>query len=120
MKRIFSILFALVLVVSFSLIPAAPVAAQGSAVFTAITRTADRLVALQGTDGGWDWIVTGLTAHSGSYPSPANLFGVTALGLIDAYQETGNTAYSTAAQLTGDHLKTLDRATDAAVRIFWL
>ena len=125
MKRIFSILFTLVLVVSFSLIPATPVMAQGGAVFTAITNAADRLVALQSTetlgtldppDFGWDWVVTGLTEHSG-VASGSNLYGVTALGLIDAYQETGNTAYSTAAEKTGDHLKTLSRATNSNVRI---
>ena len=60
---------------------------------TVITKAADRLVALQGTDGGWDWDITGLTAHSGTYPSPVNLFGVTALGLIDAYQITSDSSY---------------------------
>jgi hypothetical protein len=125
-KRIFSILFAVVLVVSLGLVTATPVGAQGGADrVTAITNAADRLVALQSTetlglldspDYGWDWIVTGLTEHSAS-PSGANLYGVTALGLIDAYEETGDTAYFTAAEKTADHLKTLSRATDSTVRI---
>ncbi len=116
-KKFLSILLVLVLVLSFSLVTAVPVAAYSYDSYTdAITKTADRLVALQGTDGGWDWVVTGLTEHSMA-PSGANLYGVTALGLIDAYQVTGDEAYKTAAQLTGDHLKTLSRATDSAVRI---
>jgi len=119
-KKLFSVLLALVLALSLCLVTATPVAAIAPAVpdrTTAITATADRLVALQGTDGGWDWVVTDLTAHSGTYPSPANLFGVTALGLIDAYEVTGDEAYKTAAQVTADHLLTLDRAVDPNVRI---
>jgi len=116
-RKIFSIVFALVLVVGLGLVTAVPAAAYSYDDYTnAITKTADRLVALQGTDGGWDWVVTGLTTHS-DQPSGANLYGVTALGLIDAYQETGDEAYKTAAQNTADHLKTLDRAGDPAVRI---
>ena len=116
-RKIFSILLALVLVLSFSLMTAVPVAAYSYADYTnAITKTADRLVALQTTDGGWDWIITGQTAPSDP-PGSFNLYGVTALGLIDAYEVTGDEAYKTAAQLTGDHLKTLDRASDTAVRI---
>ena len=65
---------------------------------TAIVNSANRLVALQSpTDYGWDWIVTSETADSGS-ASPSNIYGVTCLGLIDAYELTGNAAYLTAAE----------------------
>jgi len=116
MKKL-SIVFVLAMVIGLSML-AVPAAADGPADYdAAVKKAADRLVALQGTDGGWDWIVTGLTAHSGTYPSPANIFGVTALGLIDAYQVTGDEAYKTAAEVTADHLKGLSRATDPNVRI---
>jgi hypothetical protein len=79
---------------------------------TAIKKTADRLVALQSVppgpptpaDYGWDWVVTGLTSHTAS-PSATNLYGVTALGLIYAYQETGTSAYLAAAKKTADFMK---------------
>lgn len=72
---------------------------------TSIIAAADRLVALQSpTDGGWDWYVNGLTSHTAN-PSAYNLYGVTALGLIDAYELTGNMAYLTAAKNTADFMK---------------
>jgi hypothetical protein len=103
MKKILSLLLALALVLAFSLV-AVPVVANGVTPdrVTAITNAADRLVALQGTDGGWDWIVTGLNEHSGTYPSPDNLFGVTALGLTDAYLVTGDSSYLDAAEDAAD------------------
>jgi hypothetical protein len=70
----------------------------------AIASSADRLVALQSpADFGWDWYVTGLTSHSAS-PSATNLYGVTALGLIEAYLKTGNPTYLTAAENTADFM----------------
>lgn len=64
---------------------------------TAIVKAADRLVALQSpNDHGWDWVVDGEPPWIGS--SPKNLYGVTALGLVYAYEETGNSTYLTAAQ----------------------
>jgi hypothetical protein len=72
---------------------------------TAINAAADRLVALQSaSDYGWDWDVTGLTSHTAS-PSATNLYGVTALGLIYAYQKTGNSSYLVAAKNTADFMK---------------
>jgi uncharacterized repeat protein (TIGR01451 family) len=66
----------------------------------AIISAANRLVALQSpTDFGWDWTVTGLTSHTSSN-SATNLYGVTALGLVDAYVLTGDSAYLTAAENT--------------------
>lgn len=73
----------------------------------ALIKTADRLVTLQSTtDYGWDWIVTGLTTHSPN-PSAGNLYGVTALGLLDAYLLTGNPAYFNAAKAVADYLVSL-------------
>jgi len=81
-----------------------------------IEKTADRLVALQGTDGGWDWVVTGLTEHSGG-SSAHNIYGVTALGLIDAYRITSNSSYYDAAKAAADHLLTVNRETTSTDRI---
>jgi hypothetical protein len=67
-------------------------------------KAADRLVALQSSsssDAGWDWNVTGLTAHSGS-ASATNIYGVTALGLLEAYKLTGNSSYLDAAKKVAD------------------
>jgi hypothetical protein len=49
-------------------------------------------------DGGWDWRVTSPPApfHHTTANSPRNLYGVTALGLYWAYQETGTASYFTA------------------------
>jgi hypothetical protein len=67
-----------------------------------VGKTADRLVALQSSsDAGWDWNVTGLTAHSGS-ASPTNIYGITALGLLEAYKLTGNSSYLDAAKKVAD------------------
>lgn len=65
---------------------------------------ADRLVATQNDDGGWDWTNPDLVLTS---PSPENTFGVTAQGLLTAYELTGNQDYLDAAKLAGNHLVTL-------------
>jgi len=71
---------------------------------TAINATATRLDALQSsTDFGWDWIVTGLTAHTGA-ASANNLYGVTALDLIHAYQTTGNSVYLATAKSVANYI----------------
>lgn len=103
MKKL-SIVFVLAMVIGLSML-AVPAAADGPADYdAAVKKAADRLVALQGTDSGWDWIVTGLTEHSGD-PSASNMFGVTALGLIDAYQVTGASSYLTAAGSVADMME---------------
>jgi hypothetical protein len=67
-----------------------------------VIKTADRLVALQNSsDAGWDWIVTNATAHSKS-ASATNIYGVTALGLLEAYKLTGNSSYLDAAKKVAD------------------
>ena len=71
---------------------------------TAITNAANRLIALQSpTDYGWDWIVTGESSHSVN-ASATNLYGVTAIGLLDAYQATKNSSYLTAAENTANFM----------------
>jgi len=70
----------------------------------ACTLAADRLVALRSeTDHGWDWDVTNATGHSVN-ASATNLYGVTALGLIDAYLLTDNESYLVAAEKVGDFI----------------
>ena len=70
----------------------------------AIIKAANRLVDLQSQyDYGWDWVVTGLTEHSTS-PSATNLYGVTAIGLIDAYLKTHKTEYFDAAKNVADFI----------------
>lgn len=69
----------------------------------AITKAADRLVALQADitednagngdpdddpeDGGWNWIIDETaTGYVGTGPSPENLYGVVGLGILEAYK----------------------------------
>lgn len=69
-----------------------------------MVKAVDRLVALQSDkDFGWGWVVTGLTQHSAS-PSATNLYGVTALGLLDGYELTGNTSYFNASRDVADFI----------------
>ena len=83
--------------------------------YTSVEKAIDRIVALQSSsDYGWDWIVTGLTAHSGN-PSGVNLYGVTALGLLDAFELTQNITYFFAAQKVADYMARGDPTTGA----FW-
>ncbi|MEM3589395.1 MAG: hypothetical protein QXN33_00160 [Candidatus Bathyarchaeia archaeon] len=69
-----------------------------------VEEAADRLLALQSpADHGWDWNVTGLTAHSAN-PSAVNLYGITADGLLKAYIIVGKRDYLRAAIRAGDRL----------------
>lgn len=82
---------------------------------SAIIKTANRLVALQSPfDYGWDWVVTSLTSHS-SNPSSTNTYGVTALGLIYAYNVVGTSTYFTAAKNVADFIK----YGDPSIGDFW-
>lgn len=68
--------------------------AAGNARRPAIVAGADRVVGLQRTDTGWEgtwyWYV-------GSSANATNLTGVTALGLLEAYRDTKDSAYLAAA-----------------------
>jgi hypothetical protein len=58
-----------------------------------INQGALRLLATQNTDGGWDWTGTPDTRASVGVPSPANTIGVTAMGLLKAYEQVHNPAF---------------------------
>lgn len=73
-----------------------------AAYYNAITKTADRLVALQHENGSWDWIVTDATGPTSV--TYLNIAGVTAEGLISAYAITGKQAYLDAAIKAGNHI----------------
>jgi hypothetical protein len=88
----------------------------------AITRTADRLVELQDNDGidgqfadryedtlesgapdgSWDWNVTGQTGPTGT--SYYGITGITAEGLLTAYNVIGDVRYLDSAKKAGDYL----------------
>lgn len=77
---------------------------KNQAAIDAIISSTDRLVELQDPDDyGWDWIVTGLEEHSEA-SSPTNLYGVTGLGLIDAYSLQGDMDYYLAAKGVAEHI----------------
>lgn len=69
-----------------------------------IIKAADRLVETQHlTSKGWAWkLPAGHTGPSTTFSS--NLYGVTAIGLIDAYLLTGDSAYYDSAKLVADHI----------------
>lgn len=89
MKKLVWLLFAIVLVSSLAQSQAA------NARRPAIIKGADRVVSLQRTDAGWEgtwyWYV-------GSTYNATNLTGVTALGLLEAYNDTKDAEYLNAAQ----------------------
>lgn len=70
----------------------------------AINAGADRLVDIQNPDGGWEWVVGVPDCGFDAHVSCPNLFGVTALGLIDAYRVTHDGDHLAAAKLAADAL----------------
>jgi len=52
----------------------------------ALTRAANRLLATQNKDGGWEWNAPD-TNPSHGVPSPYNTLGVTAQGVLDSYRK---------------------------------
>lgn len=70
----------------------------------AIDAGADRLVNIQNPDGGWEWVVGVPDCDFGLGVSCPNLFGVTALGLVDAYRVTHDSAHLAAAARAADAL----------------
>ena len=87
-------LFILIIVVTILMGTASVGWAGGKARRPAILTSADRVVELQRTDPGWEgtwfWYV-------GSTYNATNLTGVTALGLLEAYSDTKESAYLDAA-----------------------
>jgi hypothetical protein len=56
----------------------------------------NRLVSIQNTDGGWGWPLSGSSA--------TNIIGPVAMGLAQAYQQTGNSSQGTALTNAGAYL----------------
>lgn len=88
----------------FAALPYQSAFAESAGVLPALTAGADRLVAVQNDDGGWDWKV----ADDGNPASisPLNTIAPTAKGLAMAYLQTNDPDHLTALQKTGDLLLT--------------
>jgi len=95
-----NLILSLILMTSLMFMVVGSVSAVSSS--TALIKGADRLVATQNIDGGWLWE----NPTTGEDASSVNTFGVTAQGLLDAYELTGNVEYLTAAEKAGDWLVT--------------
>ena len=65
------------------------------------TDGADRLLAMQNNDGGWDWALTNGNPDTGSAPNTAGPIG---MGLLAAYEATGVAEYLGAAVDAGDFI----------------
>ncbi len=87
-KKIFSIFFVLVLVLSFSLVTAVPVAAGTAEQEAAVIAAADRLVTLQNGDGGFPWKISSPPPSTSS-----NILGITSIGVLKAYELEDKEAY---------------------------
>jgi hypothetical protein len=85
------------------LVTTAVLSQAGNARRPAIIKGADRVVSLQRTDSGWEgtwyWYV-------GNTGNATNLTGVTALGLLEAYADTKEARYLTAAEAAADFIQT--------------
>lgn len=103
-KATATLLIAILMVSTFA------VAMASDSYEASIIAAADRLVDLQ-VDGGWEWIV------GGTEPPAFNTYGVTALGMIDAYRITGGSSYYDAAEATAEYLLTVDREENSGDRI---
>lgn len=87
-------------VITFAILLLVPSLGQASALDhrNALVDAAERLLAVQFGDGAFPWIV-------GSPGRYQNVQGVTAVGLLDAYQLTGDASYLDAAARTRDWLE---------------
>jgi hypothetical protein len=98
LKNLVCIIFA---ISCFAIFSSAAFAYTQADYIDAVKKAGDRLVALQsGLDYGWDWDVTGQSSWVGDDcggQSCQNLYGVTSLGLIDAFSFSGEATHSTAA-----------------------
>ena len=106
MRRISSFLSTILIALALALaVPSGilPAAADGP-IKAALQAGADRLVTLQNADGGWFWTVGDLDCGLGVGVSCPNTFGVTALGLVNAYRVTHDPDHLAAAKAAGDAL----------------
>jgi hypothetical protein len=98
------LILALILVLTISVPALAKPFGGKSDLYNAIDLGGARLLATQGPDSGtipynWEWV-----AGDGYFDNP-NLQGATAIGLLAAYEKTGNRDYLNAAKNSGDVLK---------------
>lgn len=63
---------------------------------------ADRLVETQNNDGTWEWESPDLDKTNGGGACIENIVGITAFGLLEAYELTGDTNYLNAAKYSAD------------------
>jgi hypothetical protein len=68
-----------------------------------------------GTDGGWDWTIDLPAVTHSANPSETNLYGVSALGLYYAYEQTNTASYKTAMKSAADASVANALVRDAAV-----
>jgi parallel beta-helix repeat protein len=90
-KKIFGILLALALVLGSSLVAVPAVEANGVTPdrVTVITNAADKLVTVQNTDGGFPWVLPDTVSYT-------NVLGITAMGILKAWELDDKTSYETA------------------------
>ncbi len=76
----------------------------------------DRLAALQNNDGGWDWPLDNGNPATGS---ASNTIGPIAMGLAQAYKQTGSASQLAALQKAGDFLlsKTVFSPSDGYIAV---
>lgn len=107
-RKIWTLTIAIILIVSTLLIGATPVAAakpggQPEMLNDTVVSAANYHLSIQGTYGGipytWPWAI----GTTGGY---WNVVGISATGLLSAYEKTNNNAYLAGALKTGNTLKT--------------
>jgi len=91
-RKIFSVLIALMLVCSFSLVTAVPVAATTADYNAAVIKAADRIVSQQNNDDSFDWRFDGDPTVGNTY----NTQGITAMGILKAYKLNPKSDYRVA------------------------
>ncbi len=92
-RKILSVLLALVLLCSLSLVTAVPAAAATTADYNAaVIKAADRIVSQQNDDGSFDWRSDGDPATGAT----TNTQGITAMGILKAYKLNPKSDYRVA------------------------
>lgn len=71
-----------------------------------VTLVQSRMLTVQNTDGGWDWMDTpaNLQSSTSTPTANSNMFGVNAVGVLDANSVTANAAAVNALQTTANYL----------------
>jgi len=89
MKKLFGI-FLIILILALGLVSPVGASALPQTIQETGITIADRLVAHQNLDGGWDWGPGDLDLTN---TSPSNTLGVTGQGVLDMFKITANPAY---------------------------